>query len=201
MISNYHESKEMLTVEKLIPYDNKLAPFFIRDRLYKLIPEGTEHIYIVGIGSNKINGDSLGPFVGTLLEGLYANHVTVSGTLRYPLDAETLESELKQISFPDNSFVIAIDSVLGTERFVNSIMIRNGAMQPGEGVGNCLLPKVGDCCVMGVVLHNVPEETCSLFLTDLHLIYSMAMTIAKGISLTVRQYFQYPSHQPLLGLG
>lgn len=187
-------------MNKLIPYNHKLAPFFIRDSLYSMIPEGTEHIYVVGIGSNKINGDSLGPFVGTLLEGLYTEHITVSGTLKDPLDAETLEYKLAQITFPVNSFVVAIDSVLGSEQSVNSILIRKRPLHPGEGLGN-KLPQVGDCSVMGVVLKNVPLETRTLFLTDLHLIYTMAMTIAKGISLTVRQYFQYPSNQPLLILG
>ncbi|WP_223881785.1 spore protease YyaC [Niallia endozanthoxylica] len=194
------ETKKVGGMEKLIPYNHKLAPFFIRDRLFSLIPEGTEHIYVVGIGSNKINGDSLGPFVGTLLEGLYTNHITVAGTLKYPLDAVTLETDLNQISFPNNSFVVAIDSVLGSEQTVNSILIRDGAISPGAGLGN-KLPLVGDCSVMGVVFKNIPSETRSLFLTDLHLIYTMATTIAKGISLTARQYFQYPSNQPLLLLG
>ncbi|WP_394239560.1 spore protease YyaC [Niallia oryzisoli] len=195
-----YETRKASGVERIIPYNHKLAPFFIRDRLFSLIPEGTEHIYVVGIGSNKINGDSLGPFVGTLLEGLYTNHITVSGTLKYPLDAATLKSELAQISLPDKSFVVAIDSVLGTEQTLNSIMVRDEALRPGAGLGNNL-PLVGDCSVMGVVLKNVPTETRSLFLTDLHLIYTMATTIAKGISLTVRQYFNYPSNQPLLLLS
>jgi hypothetical protein len=51
---------------------------------------------------------------------------------------------------------------------------------------------------MGVVLGNTPEKVSSLLYTNLHFIYTMALNIAKGISLFIRKYFQYPSDHPLL---
>lgn len=183
--------------EKIIPFNHKLAPLFIRDSLYSLLPEGTEHIFVMGIGSNVINGDSLGPFVGTLLQNLYSNHLTVFGNLQFPLDAQTLEPRISRMTLPKNSFIIAIDSVLGSERLVNSIIVRNGLMLPGSGLGKSL-PPIGDCSIMGVVLENDPLLESSLLSTSLHLIYTMAMNIAKGISLAVRQYFKYPSQHPIL---
>lgn len=187
-------------LEKIIPFNHRLAPLFIRDTLYSLIPEGTQHIYVVGIGSNMINGDSLGPFVGTLLYDLFPKHLTVMGNLQFPLDAQSLVPEFSRITLPNNSFVVAIDSVLGTERFVNSIVVREGSILPGAGLGN-KLPPIGDCSVMGVVLENDPAVECSLLYTNLHLIYTMASNIAKGISLAVRQYFKYPSDHPILLLS
>ena len=183
--------------ERIIPFNHKLAPLFIRDSLYSLLPEGTEHIFVMGIGSNVINGDSLGPFVGTLLQNLYSNHLTVFGDLQFPLDAQTLEPRISRMTLPKNSFIIAIDSVLGSERLVNSIIVRNGLMLPGSGLGKSL-PPIGDCSIMGVVLENDPLLESSLLSTSLHLIYTMAMNIAKGISLAVRQYFKYPSQHPIL---
>ncbi|RBW68330.1 spore protease YyaC [Bacillus taeanensis] len=184
--------------EEIIPYNHKLAPLFIRNTLHALIPEGTEHIYVVGIGSNLINGDSLGPFVGTLLRDLYPDHLTVRGNLQSPLDATTLVPEISRMILPKNSFVIAIDSVLGTAKTLNSIVVREGALLPGAGL-NQHLPPIGDCSIMGVVLENNPAiEKGELFYTNLHLIYTMAANIAKGISLAVRQYFNYPSNQPIL---
>jgi len=183
--------------ERIIPFNHKLAPLFIRDSLYSLLPEGTEHIFVMGIGSNVINGDSLGPFVGTLLQNLYSNHLTVFGNLQFPLDAQTLEPRISRMTLPKNSFIIAIDSVLGSERLVNSIIVRNGLMLPGSGLGKSL-PPIGDCSIMGVVLENDPLLESSLLSTSLHLIYTMAMNIAKGISLAVRQYFKYPSQHPIL---
>jgi putative sporulation protein YyaC len=184
-------------LEGIIPYSHKLAPLFIRNTLYNLIPEGTEHIYVVGIGSNLINGDSLGPFVGTLLQDMYPNHLTVLGNLKSPLDATTIVPRYSGIALPNNSFVVAIDSVLGSEGIVNTIVVREGSLRPGIGLGHNL-PSIGDCSVMGVVLENDPAVESSLFYTNLYLIYTMATNIAKGISLAIRQYFKYPSNQPIL---
>ncbi|MDN3015402.1 spore protease YyaC [Paenibacillus sp. BSR1-1] len=182
---------------RIIPYNHKLAPLFIRNTLHSLIPVGTKHIYVVGIGSNRISGDSLGPFVGTLLSNLFPGHLTVLGNLQSPMDAKTLIPALTRLSLPENSFVVAIDSVLGSVGIVNSIVVREGALLPGEGLG-IPLPPIGDCSVMGVVLENDPSMESSLFITNLHLIYTMAVNIAKGISLAVRQYFNYPSNHPIL---
>lgn len=181
----------------VIPYNDRLAPLYIRQALYALIPDGTEHIYVIGIGSSRINGDSLGPFVGSLLKNNFPNHLTVLGNLQAPLDATTLIPELGQISFQKNSFVLAIDSVLGSEEFVNSIVVKDDPIVPGVGLGN-ILPPIGNCGITGVVLENDPALKNSLLCTDLNLVYTMATSIAKGISLTVRQYFQYPSYQPIL---
>lgn len=181
----------------VIPYNDRLAPLYIRQALYSLIPDGTEHIYVIGIGSSRINGDSLGPFVGSLLKNNFPDHLTVLGNLQAPLDATTLVPELGQLSFRKNSFVLAIDSVLGSEEYVNSIVVKDGPMVPGVGLGN-ILPPIGNCSITGVVLENDPALKNSLLCTDLNLVYTMATSIAKGISLTVRQYFKYPSYQPIL---
>jgi putative sporulation protein YyaC len=180
-----------------IPYYHRLAPLFIRQALYSLIPEGTQHIYVIGIGSSRINGDSLGPFVGTLLKNSYPDHLTVLGNLQSPLDAITLVSEVTTYPFRKNSFVLAVDSVFGSEDMVNSIVVNEGAIIPGVGLGNSL-PPIGDSSITGIVLENDPALKNSLLCTDLNLIYTMATSIAKGISLTIRQYFKYPSDQPIL---
>jgi len=182
---------------KMIPYNHTLAPLFIRDALFSLIPERTEHIYVIGIGSNQISGDSLGPFVGTLLYDIYPNHLTIIGDLQNPIDASTILSEISRLRLPKNTFIVAIDSVLGSEELLNSIVVQNGAIRPGQGLGK-ILPSIGDCRVMGVVLENDPVRNESLLCTNLHLIYTMATNIAKGISLAVRQYYKYPAQHPVL---
>ncbi|WP_078546708.1 spore protease YyaC [Litchfieldia alkalitelluris] len=194
-----YQSKDdkQVRLRTVIPFENKLAPLLIRDALHSLIPDGTDHIFVVGIGSNLISGDSLGPFVGTLLEELYPNHLTVVGNLRYPLDATTLVPVFSNKTLPKNSFVICIDSVLGTKNIVNSIVVQNGSFSPGVGL-NQRLPSLGDCSIMGVVLENDSNLEHNLLYTNLHLIYTMATNIAKGISLAIRQYYRYPSNGPIL---
>lgn len=184
-------------IYQVIPYNHRLAPLYIRQALYSLIPDGTEHIYVVGIGSSRINGDSLGPFVGTLLNNCFTERLTVLGNLQSPLDATTLVQALTPFTFRRNSFVLAVDSVFGSEEMVNSIVVNDGPMVPGIGLGH-ILPPIGDCSIKGVILENDPALRNSLLCTDLHLVYTMAAAIAKGISLTVRQYFKYPSDHSLL---
>lgn len=181
----------------VIPYNHKIAPLLIRNAIFHHIPKTTQHIYVIGIGSNQINGDSLGPFVGTLLQHKFPNHLSVLGNLQYPLDATNLISEYTKTCFPPNSFVIAIDSVIGSKNMVQSIVIKNGPLHPGEGLGK-QFPSIGDCSIMGVVLEKDAVDHSTLFHTNLHLIYTMTTNIAKGISLAVRQFFQYPSNYPII---
>lgn len=187
-------------VSALIPYNHRLTPYLIRDALYSLIPDGTEHIYVAGIGSNRISGDSLGPFVGTLLDDLFPDHLTVLGNLKLPLDCTSIESKVTNMTLPEGCFVVAIDSVLGNEKTINSIVVQEGHIKPGKGLGHNL-PPIGDCSVMGVVVQNDVDFETSLLFSDLHLIYTMANNIAKGISLAVRQYFHYPATHPILQIG
>ncbi|MFS0634731.1 spore protease YyaC [Mesobacillus foraminis] len=191
-----HKDKPALS-GGIIQYNNRLAPLLIRNTLHSIIPNGIEHIYVAGIGSNVISGDSVGPLVGTLLKNIYPGHLTVIGSLQSPLDAVTLGRENPNVPFHSNSFVIAVDSVLGKKEMVNSIIVRKGTLLPGIGLGN-QLPSLGDCSIMGVVLENNPDLHSSLLYTNLDTIFTMAMNIAKGISIAVRQFFNYPPDEPVL---
>lgn len=50
MLNRYEVDGKLTMSEGIIPYNHKLAPLFIRNTLYSLIPEGTEHFYVIGIG-------------------------------------------------------------------------------------------------------------------------------------------------------
>ncbi|MED1202218.1 spore protease YyaC [Heyndrickxia acidicola] len=197
---NHHETCGKLDMNKgFIPYNDKLAPLYIRNILHTLIPSSTQTIYVLGIGSNRITGDSLGSLVGTLLHNLYPRHMKIIGCLASPLDAVTFIPRLSHTNFPEKSFVITVDSALGTIETKNSMVIRKGPFQPGAGLGHSF-PFIGDCSVMGVVHEKDAAAENSLVFTNLHLIYTMAINIAKGISLAVRQFYRYPSDEPLLVL-
>lgn len=199
MLNHYEVDGKLDICQGFIPYNYKLAPLYIRNILHTLIPASTQSIYVLGIGSNRITGDSLGSFVGTLLHNLYPSHMKILGSLASPLDATTLGHELSRTKFPKKSFVITVDSVLGTIETKNSMLIRKGPFKPGAGLGHHF-PSIGDCSVMGIVHEKDVSAESSLIFTNLHLIYTMAINIAKGISLAVRQFFNYPSDQPLLTL-
>ncbi|GGJ80245.1 putative sporulation protein YyaC [Anoxybacillus voinovskiensis] len=181
---------------QFISYDNPLAPLLIRNHLFSFLPTTTEQIVLLCIGSNRINGDSLGPFVGTLLTGLYPNHLTVIGTLKEPLDATNLGATIHQLTISPSTCVVAIDSVVGMQPYVHSIAIRSGPLKAGSAL-NKRFPAVGDVSIMGVMLEE-KKELHELPYTNLHVVYQMARAIATGISLTVRQRFSYHTTSPVL---
>ncbi|CAM4198031.1 DUF1256 domain-containing protein [Geobacillus stearothermophilus] len=79
---------------KSILYSDPLAPLLIRNELFSLLPAHISRLTVVCIGSNRINGDSLGSFVGTLLENAYPDHLTVIGNL------ESLSMQRTSVVFP-----------------------------------------------------------------------------------------------------
>ncbi|WP_031404791.1 spore protease YyaC [Geobacillus vulcani] len=179
-----------------IPYSDPLAPLLIRNELFSLLPAHIGHLTVVCIGSNRINGDSLGPFVGTLLENAYPDHLTVIGTLKRPVDATNIERVHQQLLKNPNSYVLAVDSIVGPRPFVHTIAIRPGALAPGTGLGHSL-PSIGDLSIMGVMMEDTADIT-ALPYTNLHVVYQMAKAIALGLSLTVRQRYGYAPSAPLL---
>jgi len=181
---------------KPISYSDPLAPLLIRNELFSLLPAHIDHLTVVCIGSNRINGDSLGPFVGTLLDNAYRDHVTVIGTLERPVDATNIERVHQQLLKNPNSYVLAVDSIVGPRPFVHTIAIRPGALAPGTALGKSL-PRIGDVSIMGVMMEETADMS-TLPYTNLHIVYQMAKVIALGLSLTVRQRYGYEPSAPLL---
>ncbi|NNV05162.1 spore protease YyaC [Geobacillus sp. MMMUD3] len=178
-----------------IPYSDPLAPLLIRNELFSLLPAHIGHLTVVCIGSNRINGDSLGPFVGTLLENVYPDHLTVIGTLQAPVDATNLRFVHERLN-ERGSYVLAIDSIVGPRPFVHTIAIRPGALAPGTALGHSL-PSIGDLSIMGVMMEDTADMSVLPY-TNLHIVYQMAKVIAVGLSLTVRQRYGYETSAPLL---
>lgn len=181
---------------KPISYNDPLAPLLIRNYLFSLLPPYVDHLVVIGIGSNRINGDSLGPFVGTLLANLYPKHMTVIGNLKQPVDATNIKETIKQIRTTPSTYTVAIDSVVGVSDYIHTIVIRAGALAPGSALGK-QLPAVGDISIMGVMMEDC-EGVGTLPYTNLHIVYQMAKAIALGISLTVRQRFGYEPASSIL---
>ncbi|MFC0295984.1 spore protease YyaC [Geobacillus jurassicus] len=179
-----------------ISYCDPLAPLLIRNELFSLLPNDIRRLTVVCIGSNRINGDSLGPFVGTLLENVYPDHLTVIGTLKRPVDATNIQRVHQQLPKEPNSYVLAVDSIVGPRPFVHTIAIRPGALAPGTALGHSL-PSIGDISIMGVIMED-SADIDTLPYTNLHIVYQMAKAIALGLSLTIRQRYGYAPSAPLL---
>ena len=148
----------------------KPAPF--------LFPIDKEIVWVC-VGTDRVTGDSLGPFVGTMLTE--AGAPNVYGTLDHPVHALNLTETLKHIeeAHPD-AYIVGIDACLGKEESVGSMELRDGALEPGAGIGKTL-PSVGDYSIIGVVNSGGPMGYVMLRNTRLSLVIKMAKSITDFI--------------------
>ena len=105
-------------------------------------------ITIACIGTDRSTGDSLGPFVGEILEQKKWENVNIIGTLEFPLHAKNIEARLETISY--DSLIIGIDACLGGLDSLNCISINNESLHPGAALDK-ELPSVGDISILGNV--------------------------------------------------
>ncbi len=129
------------------------------------------------IGTDRCIGDVLAPLTGTILEKLDLSF-PIYGTLEYPIHALNISNNLKQIKskYP-KAFIIAIDASLGKKSEVGNIVIRQGCLYPGKGVGK-KLPAVGNINIIGIVEDFKSDVASAIHNIRLHFIMSMAEIIA-----------------------
>ena len=133
----------------------------------------------VCIGTDRVTGDSLAPFVGTMLTE--AGVPNVYGTIDHPVHALNLTETLERIekAHPD-ACIVGIDACLGKEESVGSMELRDGALEPGSGIGKTL-PSVGDYSIIGVVNAGGSMGYVMLRNTRLSLVIQMAKSITNFI--------------------
>lgn len=133
------------------------------------------------IGSDRMTGDCLGPYVGQALSHHAIPHVFVYGTLFHPVHALNLKKASCFIKeHHPHSLVIAIDASLGEKKHLGYVTIANGALHPGAGVQK-ELPPVGDIHITGIVNIAGLLEQLTLQTTRLSSVISLADTITQGI--------------------
>lgn len=134
------------------------------------------------IGSDCSTGDSYGPLVGTFLTETLSKEIPVYGSLENPIHALNLQYQLDEINCKHpNSFIIAIDAVLGPLKNVGHIKVNNCPIQPGAGVNN-ILPCVGNISITGIV--NVLGLSNFSVLQNTRLFTVMNMARLTSLSLT-----------------
>ena len=149
----------------------------------------TELVFLC-IGSDRITGDSLGPYVGYNLSGCRLPGTALYGTLESPVHAMNLSSTLTDIYQNHKSpLVIAIDASLGTKKHLGFVTIGNGKLYPGAGVHK-QLPAAGDIFITGIVSYAGMLEHFSLQNTRLYTVISMANAITDGILYAYRSCCQ-----------
>lgn len=88
----------------------------------------TEIVFLC-IGSDRVTGDCLGPYVGYRLSQHQLPGIFVYGTLNQPVHAVNL-SDITDFISRNHPFalVIAIDASLGDERHLGYVTIGNGSL-------------------------------------------------------------------------
>lgn len=133
----------------------------------------------VCVGTDRSTGDSLGPFVGTMLTE--AGVPNVYGMLGHPVHALNLTETLERIEETHpGACIVGIDACLGKAKAVGSMKLRDGALEPGTSVGK-VLPPVGDYNIIGIVNVGGFMEHVVLQNTRLSLVIQMAESITDFI--------------------
>ncbi|MMZ45719.1 hypothetical protein D3C75_410260 [compost metagenome] len=89
-----------------------------------------EKIDILCIGTPRVNGDAVGPMVGTmLLKRGVAGDVNIIGTLEKPVIKTNYIERLKELR--EDAYLIVVDAAVAPRGPVPSYMLRVGQMIPG----------------------------------------------------------------------
>lgn len=129
------------------------------------------------IGTDRSTGDSLGPWVGTMLKD--GGFPRVIGTLEQPCDADRLPEVIAGLA--PGEPVVAIDACLGRPGNVGRFVVSEGPLQPAKSVGKAFAP-VGAYSVAAIVNAYGPKPYWTLQTTSLYHVLRMARHIGDAIA-------------------
>ncbi|MFC2948754.1 spore protease YyaC [Virgibacillus sediminis] len=156
-------------------------------RIFSWLPDLPKEFVVVCIGTDRSTGDALGPLTGTYLTDMRPKHLTIYGTLKYPVHATNLNDYIKLIEEAHRqSFIIAIDACLGKSGSIGHLIAARGPVKPGAAL-NKPLPPIGDMHITGVVNVGGFMEASVLQNTRLSLVADMAEKTAELLSALDRQ--------------
>ena len=144
-------------------------------------PVSWSELVFLCIGSDRLTGDCLGPYVGQQLSCHAAGEMYVYGTLSQPVHALNLARVSDEIHRRHpRALVIAVDASLGQKKHLGYVTIGNGALYPGAAVHK-ELPPVGDIHITGIVNISGMLEQLTLQTTRLSTVIGIADKITQGI--------------------
>lgn len=147
---------------------------------------GRDTILFLGIGSDRITGDCLGPLVGYKLEKMKSQKFFVEGTLASPVHAMNLQETMERVEqMCPSPLVVALDASVGSEEHLGLITLASGGLQPGLGV-NKRFPEVGHISITGIVTSDEVEEPFYLQQIPLSMVMEMADCICQGVAMGMK---------------
>jgi len=144
-------------------------------------------LIILCIGTDRSTGDSLGPLVGSFLERKFSN---IYGTIENPVHATNIDEVMKGFKRRyNNPLIIAVDAGLGSSKNVGQIVIKEGSLNPGYGVGK-KLKSVGDISIIGFVNIGGYKQFEVLQSTRLSAVMEMARIISLSLQNVMSKVLQ-----------
>lgn len=145
-----------------------------------------DHILFLCIGDSDIVGDSLGPLIGSFIQRHKAKintniNIEVFGTMEFPLGYRKINNIIRNI--PTNTFIIIIDSALGSEANVGKIIIDDSNLCAGNGINKGKYLN-GDISIRGIVgknYNNIKLNTKELQNISVSQVDKMACKIISAI--------------------
>lgn len=144
------------------------------------------NILFLCIGDSNIVGDSLGPLIGSFIQrhksAIKTNmNISVIGTMDLPVGYITINDIID--TFHENTFIIIIDSALGSSKNIGKIIIDESRLCAGQGVNKGKYLN-GDITIRGIVgrnYNNVKLNSIELENVSLVRIENMANKIISDI--------------------
>jgi putative sporulation protein YyaC len=135
-----------------------------------------EEVTFLCIGTDRSTGDSLGPWIGTMLEERGFNRVI--GTLQHPCDANKLPLIVPRLA--ELGTIVAVDACLGRPENIGAYLVSHGPLIPAQSVGKGFAA-VGTYSVAGIVNAISPKPYWTLQSTSLYHVMGMAKEITNAI--------------------
>lgn len=125
------------------------------NRLQEVLLKTEQEVVILCVGSDRSTGDSLGPFVGSMLVEKNIPF-PVYGTLEEPVHALNLKNVIKEINQQySNPFILGVDACLGDEKNIGLVLLEEGPFIPGNAVHKNL-PSIGNYHIKAIVNYLYP---------------------------------------------
>lgn len=169
-----------ISIDGVSPFASSEITNYLYHNLLPIYQSNIPIIFLC-IGSDRCTGDSLGPLIGYKLNNIKANNIYIYGSLESPIHSLNLEDVLNRITSNfAKSYIIAIDSCLGSIHDVGKIFIDETSLNPGLGLKKNL-PSVGNMSIKGIINISGSLEFIMLQNTRLYTVMSLADSIANGI--------------------
>ena len=161
-------------------YDTRSPDFHGRFRAQLETMTLRRDVVFLCIGTDKMTGDSLGPYIGTLLKR--RGHC-VYGCLGDTVNATNLTAAAVRIFREHRDpFIIAVDACLGRREHVGYASLSTERLRAGAGVNKVLLP-IGNISVTGIVTEFGTNSFARLIDVPADSIAKMGMAIADALCL------------------